>query len=358
MPSTIHQILFLVVCLLAFSSYASSAASTTVNYNPWYFSERLAMYQLLLDRTTIPTLHTPSGNPLWGLPIQFDWQNESGRLPKDSSSTSHPLTGEKKIRYDSWWASMNYYLAVIPFLGAAQSGILGNTQYVIAPPSSAYSNLFCTTYNTCPQALMAKWVQYFNLVAQLRSSQSTNPDDLLNLQAVLWDAHIVSIETAFALFEPALPNLVLPERRFGKNWSLFVDFIAAANFPTSYDGIIFLTPLLPHRSLLWFDVPGFILDMNANQNRALVFLQILYDLQNASGGFLLTFFRQANTTPAAQADSRELLANAIQNPVIIFGGVITLIQNALLASIPGSQRHVELTGLLAQTSLAWFRFGG
>eukprot|EP01101_Sappina_pedata_P006273 TRINITY_DN3081_c0_g1_i3.p1 TRINITY_DN3081_c0_g1~~TRINITY_DN3081_c0_g1_i3.p1 ORF type:complete len:139 (+),score=13.10 TRINITY_DN3081_c0_g1_i3:28-417(+) len=101
MPSTIHQILFLVVCLLAFSSYASSAASTTVNYNPWYFSERLAMYQLLLDRTTIPTLHTPSGNPLWGLPIQFDWQNESGRLPKDSPSTSHPLTSETTFQWPS-----------------------------------------------------------------------------------------------------------------------------------------------------------------------------------------------------------------------------------------------------------------
>eukprot|EP01101_Sappina_pedata_P003083 TRINITY_DN132_c0_g1_i1.p1 TRINITY_DN132_c0_g1~~TRINITY_DN132_c0_g1_i1.p1 ORF type:complete len:360 (+),score=136.10 TRINITY_DN132_c0_g1_i1:64-1143(+) len=347
MPSTTHQILLLLVCLLAFFSSRASCESVTVD--PWYFSERMNLYELLLNHTDIPAVYNnQSDNILWGLPLQFAWQNRSHRLFRNESSPSQGPNGDKRIRYDAWWASMNYYLSVIPFLGAAQSGILGDTNYTIVPPNSEYSELFCTTFEGCPEVLMTKWLNFFNLVIQLQASPTTSKSDLELAQRTLWVAHVESVETASPLFMSALDSMSKTETDFGSNWAIFVDFLAAATFPTNFEQIYSLEVMLPPRVLKWNDIPGLIPGFTVDQNRVLVALELLKQVQTRTNGFLLEFFKEAVKTPRGEKEAQYLIANAVQDPLILFKGAVVMIESAILAEIESAEHRHELKNLLAE----------
>jgi hypothetical protein len=338
--------LFFLLSGLFSSLSLASAPPVHLTLDPWYFSERMSLYLRMLNSSQIPAYSDLQDNLLWGLPLQFNWQNDSLRLPLNSSSPTLP-GGEKRIRYDSWWASMNYYLSVIPFLAAVESDLFGaNFTVTIVPPSSpAFQGLFCYSFSGCDSTLMAKWLTFFQLVSQLQSQPSYNQSDVAILQATLWKAHVESIDTAVSLFPSDLNLFSKSERDFGNNWALFVEFLAAATYPTSYTNISYLQPILPPRILEWYDVPGLIPDFTVDQNRVLVYLEILQQVQTRTNGFLLNFFKEAVKTPQGEAEAQYLISNAVQHPEIIIKGIIVLIENAIIAEKDGAKR-AQLNNLL------------
>jgi len=63
---------------------------------------------------------------------------------------------------------MNYYLAVIPFLGAVEAGLFGQLQYEIEilPPEERRAD-FCYSVADCRSQipeLMDKWKAYFEVI--------------------------------------------------------------------------------------------------------------------------------------------------------------------------------------------------
>jgi hypothetical protein len=96
-----------------------------------------------------PTLN--ASNIRFGLAAQFGWQFDSNRLFSN---------GSKQISVDSWWASFNYYLSVIPFLAAVDTGIIRQGSFQIVQ-----RDIFCSNSEQCfiqvPEA-MTKWCIFFS----------------------------------------------------------------------------------------------------------------------------------------------------------------------------------------------------
>ncbi|KAJ6660077.1 hypothetical protein lerEdw1_018003 [Lerista edwardsae] len=237
--------------------------------NAWNYSERLGMYKILVNHTAsyfrTPLLEPNNdGNILWGLPLQHGWQFITG---------------------------MNYYLAIIPFLGALESGMFGDLPYEVemVPPNERRED-FCLSIaecNTQAPKVMLKWRHFFKyLLSTTMNSESLSAAPAFSKDEALkymWDAHVASINYAFPKFQNRLPYLSGPESNFGKDWSKTVDYIAATRFPTDLSHISFQQTGLPPRMLLEGDKAPFISDFTPVQNTALFLFSALRKTDESSG---------------------------------------------------------------------------
>ncbi|NXP09626.1 LEG1H protein, partial [Thinocorus orbignyianus] len=280
--------------------------------NAWNYRERLGVYKNLLSSSAkYFTSFGPQnfGNILWGLPLQHGWQFRTGRLADPSRETSCGYDDGDLlcISVRSWWSCMNYYLAVIPFLGAVEAGLFGQLQHQIEilPPAErradfCYSVAHCRSHN--PE-LMDKWKAYFE-VNNPTTFSSFERDDALRL---MWRAHVASIAHALPKFQDSLKYLSDPEADFGEAWADAVDFIAATHFSTDLQTTNEFQTFLPQRMLVEGDVLPSISGFTPQQNRVLLSLRVLHTANQLTGGSLLKLWRLAMSTEAGRKMGRELI---------------------------------------------------
>ena len=143
------------------------------------------------------------GNILWGLVLQHGWQYSSGRLQLNknnslylsSSSSSQSFTSESTmIDYNAWWGDMNYYLSVIPYLGAMEAGLVprimiesihkhhhshhyddddDDVKHDNNNDNDKINSLFCRSYDDC-KAVIDPWIQFFQLLNKTSDSCSSS----------------------------------------------------------------------------------------------------------------------------------------------------------------------------------------
>ncbi|NXU38929.1 LEG1H protein, partial [Drymodes brunneopygia] len=288
--------------------------------NAWNYQERLGVYKTLLKASAKyfgPFGPQNSGNILWGLPLQHGWQFRTGRLADPSGVTSCGYeNGEllcQSVR--SWWSSMNYYLAIIPFLGAVEAGLFGQLPYEIEilPPEEQKDD-FCYSVKDCwsrmPQ-LMDDWKAFFEYLLSTEhkavisaSFSSFKLDDALGL---MWKAHTTSIAYALPKFQDRLKYLSDPEANFSEDWANAVDFIAATYFRTDLPTTNNFQAFLPQRMLVEGDVPPFIHDFSPEQNRILVAMTALREADRLTGGLLLKLWQKAMSTEEGRKMGRKLI---------------------------------------------------
>ena len=98
---------------------------------------------------------------------------------------------------------MNYYLSVLPFLGALNAGIFSPLEYpvYITPPvnvSDKVKKKFCTSIPECSMnhpEVIRDWTEFFERVKVYSFEQSSfrfDPDKDVTI-ALLWKAHTTSI---------------------------------------------------------------------------------------------------------------------------------------------------------------------
>ncbi|NXB78740.1 LEG1H protein, partial [Donacobius atricapilla] len=284
----------------------------------WNYEDRLGVYKSLLNASAkYFNAFGPqnSGNILWGLPLQHGWQFRTGRLADPSGGTScgHE-NGElmcQSVR--SWWSCMNYYLAIIPFLGAVEAGLFGQLPYEIEilPPEEQKDD-FCYTIKDCwsrMPKLMDDWKAFFEVIFFLisvssASSSSFKLDDALGL---MWKAHTTSIAYALPKFQDRLKYLSDPEANFGEDWANAVDFIAATHFSTDLLTTNNFQDFLPQRMLVEGDVLPSISDFSPGQNKVLVTLRALHKANKLTGGLLLKLWQKAMSTEAGRKMGRKLI---------------------------------------------------
>ncbi|KAM9240861.1 LOW QUALITY PROTEIN: protein LEG1 homolog [Leptosomus discolor] len=288
--------------------------------NAWNYLERLGMYKTLLNSSAkyFTTFRSQNfGNILWGLPLQHGWQFRTGRLADPSSVTSCGYEDGDAlcISARSWWSCMNYYLAVIPFLGAVEAGLFGQLQYEIEilPPEERRAD-FCYSVADCRSRfpkLMDDWKAYFEYLLSTEH-KATSPaafssfklDDALHL---MWRAHVASIACALPKFQDSLKYLSYPEADFGEAWSTAVDFIAATHFSTDLPTTNNFQAFLPQRMLVERDVLPSISDFSPQQNRVLLSLRALHKGNQLTGGLLLKLWQKAMSTEAGRKMGRKLI---------------------------------------------------
>lgn len=209
--------------------------------NPWLYLHRLGAYRIMVEQTAASMESfgpDNSGNILWGLPLQFGWQFSSERTRDLSNITSCGFSpGDQCISYRSWWASMNYYLSIVPFLGmihAQYFKVLPSSIHIISPDHDAH--LYCNDFQSCNKIhplLVTRWSEFFTLLKNesVRRGLSTSALKDKYLTA-MWRAHVQSIDTALPLFKGRQAWLSKAEDSLGTDWANVVQFIAATHFST------------------------------------------------------------------------------------------------------------------------------
>ncbi|NXE79399.1 LEG1H protein, partial [Cochlearius cochlearius] len=288
--------------------------------NAWNYQERLGVYKNLLNSSAkyfTAFGSQNSGNILWGLPLQHGWQFRTGRLADPSSVTSCGYEDGDLlcISVRSWWSCMNYYLAIIPFLGAVEAGLFGQLQYEIEilPPEERRAD-FCYSVADCRSRfpkLMDEWKAYFEVNNSTfffhifpATFSSFKLDDALRL---MWRAHVTSIAYALPKFQDSLKYLSDPEANFGEDWANAVDFIAATHFSTDLQTTNNFQAFLPQRMLVEGDVLPSISDFSPQQNRVLLSLRALHRANQLTGGLVLKLWRKAMSTEAGRQMGRKLI---------------------------------------------------
>ncbi|CAO2628187.1 Protein LEG1 homolog [Lemmus lemmus] len=253
--------------------------------DPWVFTDRMGLYRIILNQTaTYFARYGPENeqNLFWGLPLQFGWQYRTGRLADPTGKTDcgyepgNPLC----VSVDSWWSDANYFLSVLPFLAAVDSGVLGITsdQFIILPPPHDQSK-FCYSVSDCKELIgdtMDSWIAFFEYM-KLSSS------DFEGLLKNLWTAHTSSLEYPVSVFEDRYAYYSKQESKFERNWAIGVNYIAAAYYPTSLIKTYGFQKALPSRILLDTDIAPFIADFSTNQNLVLLSITILGDTDKLTG---------------------------------------------------------------------------
>ncbi|NXG24926.1 LEG1H protein, partial [Grallaria varia] len=287
--------------------------------NAWNYQERLGVYKSLLNSSAkFFSAFGPQniGNILWGLPLQYGWQFRTGRLADHSGVTSCGYEDGDLLCQSvrSWWSCMNYYLAVIPFLGAVEAGLFGQLPFEveILPPEERKDD-FCYSVADCwsrMPKLMDDWkaffevnnVTFFSLYPATFSSIQL--DDALGL---MWKAHVTSIAYALPKFQDSLKYLSDPEADFGEDWSNAVDFIGATHLSTDLLTVNNFQALLPPRMLVAEDVFPSISGFSPQQNEVLVSLSNLHKANKLTGGWLLKLWQKAMSTEAGRKIGRKLI---------------------------------------------------
>ncbi|XP_010624073.1 protein LEG1 homolog [Fukomys damarensis] len=251
----------------------------------WNYSQRLGMYKILLNQTTkYFEKFAPDNeqNLLWGLPVHHGWQYHTGRLadPTHRTGCGHRPLEHLCLSVDSWWADVNYFLSIMPFLAAAEAGILGiSPDDVIFLPPPKDQKRFCSDVSSChasfPEA-MKNWNEFYQHV----KSPSSSFDDLLKY---IWDAHFSSLKVARKNFQSRSKYYSKPEADFQRNWALFVDYLAPPRFPTTLVRMYEFQKGLPARILLSRDKGPFIRDLTGFQNTVLLLLDFIHKVHKYTG---------------------------------------------------------------------------
>ncbi|KAM6181803.1 protein LEG1 homolog [Erethizon dorsatum] len=314
--------------------------------NPWVFTERMGMYKILLKQTaTYFAKFAPENeqNILWGLPLQHGWQYSSGRLADPRRRTNCGYESDRLcISIDSWWADMNYFLSVLPFLAALDSGIMeiSPDEVTLLPPLKDQMR-FCYDVSGCHSSfpeIMSKWRAFF----QYMQTPSRTFEYLLKY---LWDAHTTSLKDTTKSFEDSFSVLELDitwggndskkelasgkkygvigvkngpsfrfttvigdlyayysqeEVNFGKNWVVAVHYLAASRLPTTLIRSHTFQKGLPPRVLTSTDIAPFISNFTDLQNTVLVALNIIGDMNRDTGSLTLAAWKVLMMTQAAR----------------------------------------------------------
>ncbi|XP_028622300.1 protein LEG1 homolog [Grammomys surdaster] len=278
--------------------------------DPWVFTDRMGIYRILLKETaTYFARYGPENeqNLLWGLPLQFGWQYQTGRLADPTGVTDCGNEPEESlcVSVDSWWADVNYYLSVLPFLAAVDSGITGLSpdQITVLPPPKDQMK-FCYNVYDCRSAFpetMDKWRDFF----QYMKLPSSDFDGLLKK---LWDAHMSSLEYPTSAFVDRYDFYSDQEANFEKNWAIAVNYLGAARLPTTLNRAHSFQRGLPPRVLVDTDIIPFIPDFTPLQNEVLETLKLLGDSDRLSGSLTLTIWESLMSTKVA----RELFLKAFE----------------------------------------------
>ncbi|NP_001093526.1 liver-enriched gene 1, tandem duplicate 1 precursor [Danio rerio] len=300
-------------------------SDTGVQVNPWDYSQRMTMYKMLINATNAYMSSMGPGeqeNPLWSLPLQLGWKLKSGRLADptlDSSSTCGSEASDPVcISPLSWFACVNYYLSVLPFLAAVETGVVssGGHQVLIQVPAEVAQD-YCSSYSDCstkhPNA-MAKWHLFFQSLRQVSQSEDSDFNKKDSILGLMWAAEEESLQTASGACTERQKLYSSPEVSFQQSWLNSAAFVSAAHFHANIErSEKFMAPL-PSRVLQEADSPPNIADLSTEENHTLYIFGWMNSVNQLLGGSLVNLWRKAMCSAQAREKGQALLHDLILDP--------------------------------------------
>ncbi|XP_077408086.1 protein LEG1 homolog [Vanacampus margaritifer] len=303
-----------------------------VSPNPWNFLHRMSFYRLVIAATdpfmgSMGTGATES--PLWGLPLQFGWMLTSGRLADPTGATTCGLpTGDTMcISPLSWWGCVSHFTSVLPFLSAAQQGLLGQGVKVQMQAPEGTEG-YCTTYADCSASyadVMAKWDAFFQGLQAPTDSPLPDNEKKDSILGLYWDANMASLHAAAAACSAKQSTYSAPEVTFASSWLNSAEYVSAANFQSSLEkSVMFLTPL-PGRILQEGDHAPNISDMTQEENHTLSVFAWMNSMNTALNGSLVRMWRRVMCSVTTREKGREMLEQLLLNPGFATGTFLSII---------------------------------
>ncbi|XP_051500837.1 liver-enriched gene 1, tandem duplicate 1 [Myxocyprinus asiaticus] len=299
-------------------------ADGVIQVNPWDYLQRMALYKVLINSTN-PYMRSmgpgSTENPMWSLPLQLGWKLRSGRLtdPTLGSTSTCGLESSEPvcISPQSWYACINYYMSVLPFLAAVQTGIVGKGEiqvHIHVPAELAQD--YCSSFTECstkyPDA-MTKWQTFFKSLQQMSESEDTDFDKKDKILGLMWAAEEDSQTASFACSEKQ-KLYSSPEVQFGESWLNSAAYVAAAHFHSNIEKSEKFMDPLPSRVLQESDSPPNIADLSAEENHTLYIFSWMTTVNRLLGGSLVNLWRGAMCSPQAREKGQALLHNLILDP--------------------------------------------
>ncbi|XP_067241084.1 liver-enriched gene 1, tandem duplicate 1 [Chanodichthys erythropterus] len=296
-----------------------------IQVNPWDYLQRMALYKLLINSTDPYMSSMGPGdkeNPLWSLPLQLGWKLKSGRLTDPSPATTSTCGLESSepvcISPLSWYGCINYYLSVLPFLAAVQTGVVGKgeVQVQVQVPAEMAQD-YCSSYTDCstkhPDA-MAKWHTFFQSLQQISESEDTDFNKKDQILGLMWAAEEESLKTTYVACSERQKLYSSPEVRFGLSWISSAAYVAAARFHANIErSEKFMAPL-PSRVLQESDSPPNIADLSAEENHTLYVFGWMSSVNQLLGGSLVSLWRSAMCSAPAREKGQALLHDLVLDP--------------------------------------------
>lgn len=305
----------------------------TITVNPWNYQQRMSLYRLLLAGTDqyMGSMgdNCTEGNPLWGLPLQLGWKLRSGRLLDPTGATTCGQESDPMcISGQSWWACVNYYLSVIPFLAAVQTGVIGEGQAVqLQAPSDAPQD-YCTSCSDCSQKfpdLLAKWEAFFQGIKDLSSAPITDFQKRDQILGLMWAGQQASLQTAAGSCKEKMKLYASPEVSFADSWLNSAEFVAATHFQSTVErSVLFMTPL-PSRVLQDGDQAPHIADLSSEENHTLSIFSWMSTMNRMLGGSLVSMWRGAMCSDTAREKGQTLLQDLILNPKFALSTIFSIL---------------------------------
>ncbi|XP_034756944.1 protein LEG1 homolog [Etheostoma cragini] len=288
--------------------------------DPWNFLHRMSLYRLLIVATD-PFMGSMGTNatdsPLWGLPLQFGWMLNSGRLADPTGATTCGLqTGDTMcVSTQSWWGCVTYFVSVLPFLSAVKQGFMGaGVQVQMQIPEGVQD--YCTTYESCaasyPDA-MSKWDAFFQGLKAAAESPLPENEKKDSLLGLFWVAEMASAH-ASATCNSRQSHYSSSEVSFQNSWLNSAEYVAAAHFQSNLqNSALFISPL-PSRVLQVNDNAPNIADLSSEENHTLYVFSWMDSVNSLLGGTLVRMWRSAMCSVNTREKGRQMLEQLLLDP--------------------------------------------
>ncbi|KAM9783172.1 protein LEG1 homolog [Neosynchiropus ocellatus] len=303
------------------------------NPDPWNFLQRLSMYRLMIGATdSLMGSMGPSANenPMWGLPLQLVWMLTSGRLADPTGATACGLqTGDPMcISTSSWWGCVSYFVSAMPFLSAAQSGLLGEAVQVALQVPEGVTE-FCTTYDDCKlryPEVMSKWDAFFQGLKAATVSPLPDNEKKDAILGLYWDAQMTSTHASAACSAKKTPYSST-ELSFASSWLNSAEYVSAARFQSNLErSAKFITPL-PGRILKEEDSAPNIADLSAEENHTLAVFGWMKNMNSIMMGGLVNMWRASMCSVATREKGREMLEQLLLDPSFPTSSLLSIISS-------------------------------
>ncbi|KAG7240307.1 hypothetical protein INR49_027118 [Caranx melampygus] len=302
-----------------------------LNPDPWHFLNRMSLYRLLIAATDpfMGSMGTgATDSPIWGLPLQLGWMLTSGRLadPTGTTTCGHQTGDTMCISTQSWWGCVNYFASAMPFLSAAQQGLMGpEVQVQMQVPAGVQD--FCTTYADCSTRypdVMSKWDAFFQGLKASAVSPLPDNEKKDTLLGLYWAAQMAS-SYASAACSARQSYYSTSEVSFANSWMNSAEYVSAAHFQSSLEkSVSFLSPL-PGRILQEADSAPNIADMSQEENHTLYIFSWMKNINSLLGGSLVRMWKSAMCSVTTREKGREMLEQLLLNPSFATSSFLSIV---------------------------------
>ncbi|XP_018597907.1 liver-enriched gene 1, tandem duplicate 1 [Scleropages formosus] len=301
---------------------------------PWDYLQRMSLLKWILNATDDYMTSMgpgPNENPLWNLPLQLSWLYKSGRLadPTDGTTCGHESGDSTCISPHSWWACMNYYLSVIPFLAAVETGTLGQGLTSQVEALTGVEQDYCTSYSDCyvkHTELMEKWNTFYQGLKNLSTSELPDSEKKEQILTLMWDAEVSSLHTSSQCSD-LRKHYSNPEQKFSRIWVDSTEFMAATHLQSSLDKAAPLLIPLPGRVLKEDDSPPNIADLSEAENHALYIFYWMESMNSVLEGVLKTMWRSAMCSIPAREKGQAVLRDLVLEPKFAVAGLMSIMKD-------------------------------